>query len=95
MPTSDEADLRQALEQFSISTPFTTGLTIGYGVFLLRGSLSDAQLARQLKRVAQFESCEGIPSFFGKHIAEVNEYGRDRAPLEVEAREFAACEFLV
>jgi hypothetical protein len=94
MPTSEDVHLRQALEQFSIVTPSTKGLTIGYNVFLLQGSSSNRQLAHQLKHVVQFERCRGIPGFFEKYISEVNEYGSARAPLEAEALAFRGHEFL-
>jgi hypothetical protein len=90
IPTSAEADLKRALEQFSIAGPNTAGLTIGYSILLRADSVTEAQLAHQLKRVAQFERCEGIPSFFEKYVSEVNEYGCAAAPLELEAVEFAA-----
>jgi hypothetical protein len=93
MPSSEEADLRQALQEFAIVTPNTKGLTIGYSIFLIQDCLSDALLARQLTHVAQCENCGSIPSFFEKYLSEVNEYGRGRAPMEVEATAFAAREF--
>jgi hypothetical protein len=94
LPIPEEADLKQATQEFGLLTPNTQGLTIGYNILLLQNCLSDALLAHQLVHVAQYENCEGIPGFFEKYLSELNKYGYLKAPMVQEALAFAAGEYL-
>lgn len=93
IPLPEEADLKQAAQEFGLLTPGTEGLTIGYGVFVRQNCLSVSLAAHELKHVAQYESCGSIAAFLQKYLSEVNEHGYPEAPLEQEAIIFAEREF--
>jgi hypothetical protein len=94
IPIPEEADLRQAAQEFGLITQQTAGLTIGYGIFVLQNCSNDAKLvAHELMHVAQCENSGGIPGFLVKYLSEVNEYGYPEAPMEQQAIAFAESEF--
>jgi hypothetical protein len=90
LPVPEENDLKRALQRFCLVTPETKGLTIGYNVFLLRDAVSPMLLAHQFLKIAQYESCEGIPAFLKQYISEIRLYGYSHAPMEQEALRFAS-----
>jgi hypothetical protein len=94
IPLPEEADLRQAAQNFGLITEETAGLTLGHGIFALERCRNDQKLvAHELKHVAQSESCGGFDGFLQKYLSEVNEYGYPEAPMEQEAIAFAESEF--
>jgi len=88
-PLPEEPTLRRAAQAFGFVSEMTDGLTAGYGFFIRQSRGRDPVLvAHELAHVAQYERYGGIPGFLAKYLAEINEYGYDAAPLELEAVAF-------
>jgi hypothetical protein len=88
-PLPEERALRRAARSFGFVSEMTDGLTAGYGFFVRESRRHDLMLvAHELAHVAQYERLGGIRGFLDKYLAEINEYGYDAAPLELEAVAF-------
>jgi len=89
VPLPEEKTLRRTAQAFGFVSEMTDGLTAGYGFFVRQSRRDDASLvAHELAHVAQYERLGGVDGFLAKYLAEVNEYGYDAAPLELEAVAF-------
>jgi hypothetical protein len=67
-------------------------LTVGYGFFVRKSRRQAPTLiAHELAHVAQYERLGGISAFLVRYLAEINEYGCNDAPLELEAVAFEKC----
>ena len=70
------------------------GLTYGHGIFVRENHAGNAHLiAHELRHVAQVETHGSLPSFVEKYLGELGVYGYDKAPLELDAEQFAQREF--
>jgi len=88
-PLPEEKTLRRAAQAFGFVSEMTDGLTAGYGFFVRESRRHDPVLvAHELAHVAQYERYGGVHGFLAKYLAEINEYGYDAAPLELEAVAF-------
>jgi len=88
-PLPEERTLRRAAQAFGFISEMTDGLTAGYGFFVRESRRHDLTLvAHELAHVAQYERLGGIHRFLEKYLAEINEFGYDAAPLELEAVAF-------
>ncbi len=88
-PLPEEKTLRRAAQAFGFVSEMTDGLTAGYGFFVHESRRHDSALvAHELAHVAQYERYGGVHGFLAKYLAEINQYGYDAAPLELEAVAF-------
>lgn len=88
-PLPEEHTLRRAAQAFGFVSEMTDGLTAGYGFFVRQSRHHDLTLiAHELAHVAQYERFGGIHGFLQQYLAEINEFGYDAAPLELEAVAF-------
>jgi len=89
IPLPEEKTLRRTAQAFGFVSEMTDGLTAGYGFFVRELRRDDATLvAHELAHVAQYERLGGVNGFLAKYLAEINKYGYDAAPLELEAVAF-------
>ena len=87
MPQPDHPLLREASRQTGLLGPDTTGLTLGYTIFLQPGYLTTRLLSHEFRHVHQYETFGSIAKFLAEYLRQIVEYGYYDAPLEVDARE--------
>ena len=89
VPLPEEKTLRRTAQAFGFISEMTDGLTAGYGFFVRQSRRDDATLfAHELTHVAQYERFGGVAAFLTRYLEEINEYGYDAVPLELEAVAF-------
>ena len=85
LPENDE--LRQAAIQAGLLGTGTIGLTLGYGIYLLEGRISQPLIRHECRHVHQYEEAGSLPAFLARYIREVLQFGYFDASLEKDARE--------
>lgn len=87
IPLPREQPLAGAAARLGLASSWAAGLTLGYAVFVARGYEADPRiLSHELRHVAQYEACGGIPRFLGVHLADMLERGYQDSRFEVDAR---------
>lgn len=86
-PLPDDELVRAAALRIGLAKPTIAGLTLGHAVMVRRGFENDARLlSHELRHVAQYEAAGGIPAFLAQHLRELDRYGYEDSPFEVDAR---------
>ena len=94
LPLPEDLQLGEVARKLGFITSSSTGLTIGYAIFVCVQHWTDAKLvARELVYVAQYERCGTIAAFLQEYLRECNAYGYPRAPMVQAAIAFAQKEF--
>jgi hypothetical protein len=87
IPLPKEQPLAGAAAKLGLASSWAAGLTLGYAVIVAKGYESDPRiLSHELRHVAQYEACGGIPGFLGVHLADMLERGYQDSRFEVDAR---------
>ena len=82
-----EPILKAAASKAGLVPASAGGMTLGYGVVMVRGEQSDLRLlSHELRHVAQYEACGGIAPFLSRHLAHLAEFGYRDSPFERDAR---------
>ena len=92
IPMPEDAELRAAAIQTSLLGPGTAGLTLGYGVYVRSGHVSNRLLSHEFRHVFQYELEGSIAGFLRQYLQQIVEFGYDQAPYEVDARDHE-CDF--
>lgn len=87
-PQPDDPVLQQAVEQFGFLGPGMIGLTVGHGICIKEGCLTDRLLRHECRHVYQYEKFGSIAAFLSCYLRQIIEYGYDTAPLEEDARRY-------
>ncbi|ARU29033.1 hypothetical protein CBR65_17170 [Cellvibrio sp. PSBB006] len=66
--------------------PDTIGLTLGYGIYLREGYITDRLLSHEFRHVQQYEVAGSVQAFIVEYIQQIFQYGYYDAPYEVDAR---------
>jgi hypothetical protein len=77
-----------ALAAIYLDPGMAAGLTLGHVVMVLKGHMTNQLLRHEFCHVQQVERLGGVDPFLRSYIEQVIKYGYQRAPLEVEARQF-------
>jgi hypothetical protein len=86
-PLPDDALVRAAALRIGLARPTIAGLTLGHAVMVRRGFEDDARLlSHELRHVAQYEAAGGIPAFLAQHLHDLDRFGYEDSPFEVDAR---------
>lgn len=94
MPRPEHPELSAACDLLGFLGPTTSGLTLGYGVFLLSGHETDiGLLAHEFRHVSQYEHFGSIPSFLAMYLPDLIQSGYSQCHFERDAST-AAMEFL-
>ncbi len=64
------------------------GLTLGHGILVVRGSRTRRLVAHELRHVHQYENAGSMAAFLETYITQLQAYGYQDAPLEVDARRY-------
>lgn len=86
LPRPQDPQLSSIATATGMFTPDMVGLTLGHGIYIVRGRLCDRLLAHELRHVAQVEAAGSIGAFLSEYISQVVRFGYWNAPLELDAR---------
>jgi len=76
--------LRQLAEGMGFQS--MSGVTLGYGMYIVKEHMSNTLLCHELRHVQQYESMGGIAPFMEEYLRQVLTHGYMDSPLEVDAR---------
>jgi hypothetical protein len=87
IPVPTQGLLAEFAAHHQILQPGTfAGLTVGHGIFLVKGEETSRLVSHELRHVRQYEVEGGIEGFIPRYLAEIDKHGYHDAPLEVDAR---------
>ena len=87
MPKPADTQLLAATLSSGLLGPETLGLTLGYGILILRAKSGERRLLRhELRHVAQYEAAGSIGAFMFDYLYQIARFGYADAPLEMDAR---------
>jgi hypothetical protein len=86
MPLPDDDELRSVALAEGMLGPDTAGLTLGHGIFILRGHESRRLFTHEFRHVYQYERAGSMESFLLEYLDQVFTSGYWGAPLEMDAR---------
>ena len=87
LPLPEDLQLRQAALAVGMFSPTMTGLTLGYGIYLVQGHRNNRLVSHELRHVAQYEEAGSIPEFLSEYLRQLMSVGYTQAQLEIDARE--------
>jgi hypothetical protein len=88
IPRPEDGLLKLANETVHLITDKTAGLTLRYGIFILKEYARDRRLLlHEFVHVEQYERLGGFNQFLGRYLMECLDFGYPNAPLEREADE--------
>ncbi|MBU6321531.1 MAG: hypothetical protein KGI78_04575 [Patescibacteria group bacterium] len=87
LPFPEDQELRGAALSLGLFKPSMVGLTLGYGIYIVDGHQTRF-VPHELRHVHQFERLGSIKSFLNLYLQQLLECGYEKAPLEIEAREY-------
>jgi hypothetical protein len=87
IPRPDDPELREAALMAGMLGPGTIGLTLGYGIYILKGHRSNRLVSHECRHVYQYEVAGSIAAFLPRYLEQVLSVGYAAAPFEVDARE--------
>lgn len=86
LPLPEDEDLRTIALDAGLLGPDMTGLTLGYGIFIVQGSQSRQLFTHEFRHVFQFERAGSIAAFLSVYLDQIASVGYWDSPLEVDAR---------
>jgi hypothetical protein len=86
LPLPAEPLLRQAAVETGLLGPGMVGLTLGYGIFVVRGHMTPRLLAHECRHVYQYEASGSIGKFLPVYLEQIATVGYQNSPLEQDAR---------
>ncbi len=87
LPKPEDEELRAAALSIGLLGPTMIGLTLGYGIYLVRGN-ETRFIPHELRHVYQFERLGSISNFLTVYLQELQKFGYANAPLEVDASRY-------
>ena len=86
LPIPRDPILQAMARESGLSGPGTTGLTLGYAIFIRAGHRDRRLLSHECRHVHQYEALGGIGPFLAAYLMQVATVGYSDAPLEIDAR---------
>lgn len=86
LPLPAEPHLRQAAVETGLLGPCMVGLTLGYGIFVVRGHMTPRLLSHECRHVYQYEDCGSIAAFLPVYLEQIAMVGYHNSALEQDAR---------
>ena len=86
LPFPDDPILRQAAIDAGMLGPEMVGLTLGYGIFIVRGHDDVRLISHECRHVHQYETLGSIEEFLPVYLQQILKFGYNQAPLEIDAR---------
>ena len=85
MPMPEDVALREAATLLGLLGPTMVGITLGYGICMVKGHRTSGLLAHELRHVFQYEHAGSIEDFLPGYLEQLLLYGYRNAPLEQDA----------
>ncbi len=86
IPAPTDMLLQQVAKNMNFLGPNTLGITLGYGVYLRKGYVTDRLLSHEFRHVRQYEAAGSIDAFLSEYLRQIFQYGYDESPYEIDAR---------
>ena len=86
MPYPSDPQLQQAGLATGLFNPNMAGITLGYGICILKVHDSIQLLSHECRHVHQYEQASSVADFLGVYLQQIVEHGYQNAPLECDAR---------
>ncbi len=86
LPLPEDPELRAVAIQTGLLGPNMVGITLGYGIYLRDGFVSNRLISHECRHVFQYEEAGSIEDFLPIYLQQIVQYGYDDAPYEVDAR---------
>ncbi len=87
IPLPDDPELRDAAFRAGMLGPGTIGLTLGYGIYIVKDHRSNRLVSHECRHVYQYEVAGSIAAFLPQYLEQVLSVGYAAAPFEIDARE--------
>ena len=88
MPQPDDHQLSQAARAIGFLNTDTIGLTLGYGIYVRSGPITQRLLSHEFRHVQQYEVSGSLETFLAEYLHQIVTVGYEHAPLEVDARRY-------
>ena len=86
MPLPEHPDLRAAAQATQLISPYASGLTLRYGIYIRANSWEERRLiVHELIHTSQYERLGGFYPFLQKYLVECLTIGYPANPMEQEA----------
>ena len=86
LPLPGDPELRSLALATGLLGPGIAGMTLGYGIYICEGHLSNRLLSHECRHVHQYEVAGSIGEFLPLYPQQIAKYGYEHAPFEVDAR---------
>jgi hypothetical protein len=93
IPLPEDPDLQVAAAAIGMIGPKVVGLTLGYGIYILKGHKSNQLLSHEFRHVQQYEQAGSIRKYLPIYLGQITTFGYQNAPFEVDARAHEAFSF--
>jgi hypothetical protein len=79
---------RRLAKETGLIEPHTGGITLGRGIYILDGEVSNRLVSHELRHVHQYEAAGSIAAFLEIYLMQIATVGYDDAPLELDAQRY-------
>jgi hypothetical protein len=86
LPLPVDPELRHAALETGLLGPSIIGLTLGHGIYIIRGHGGARLLSHECRHVHQYEVAGSISRFLPVYLQQIATVGYQDAPLEIDAR---------
>jgi len=86
LPLPNDPELRHAALETGLLGPSIIGLTIGHGIYIIRGHGGARLISHECRHVHQYEVAGSIARFLPAYLQQIATVGYQDAPLEIDAR---------
>lgn len=86
VPSLDDETLAAVAVEAGLDFSKLKGLTLGHGIYIVRGCRQNWLVSHELRHVQQYEEVGSLPAFLEQYIAELQRYGYRDAPMEIDAK---------
>lgn len=86
LPLPDDPELQSVALATGLLGPGMVGVTLGYGIYVCEGHLSNRLISHECRHVYQYEAAGSIGDFLPLYLQQIAECGYDDAPFEIDAR---------
>ncbi len=87
LPLPDDPELRDVALQIGLLGPEMVGLTLGHGIYICEGHVSNRLISHECRHVYQYETAGSIKDFLPVYLQQIALSGYHAAPFEVDARD--------
>ncbi len=86
LPLPDDPELQSVAVETGLLGPQMIGVTLGYGVYVREGYISNRLISHECRHVHQYEAAGSIEAFLPVYLHQIATVGYHDAPLEIDAR---------